>query len=357
MFEIYKDKRVLITGNTGFKGSWLSIWLKMLGAKVFGLSNNIPTSPSHFIVAGMKDRIEYFEKDVRYLNDVKAVIDYVKPAFVFHLAAQPIVRLSYANPTLTIETNTIGTMNILEALRETNHKCSAIMITSDKCYRNNEWVYGYRETDTLGGEDPYSASKGAAELIIRSYAKSFFENGDSNVKVVSTRAGNVIGGGDWREDRIVPDCIRAWSKDKEVVIRSPFSTRPWQHVLEPLSGYLLLGEKLYENQKLNGESFNFGPNSNQNYTVSDLIKEMQKYWKGDIEIKQSPDNQKKESSLLKLCCDKAQHLLCWYPTLNFQESVKFTVEWYWEYYNRNIDIYDLSCYQIRQYNGLLEERR
>ena len=348
--NIYRDKKVLVTGNTGFKGSWLSIWLLMLGAKVYGLSNGIPTKPSHFDAAKMRDKITYIEKDIRSLHDVKQTINEIKPDFVFHLAAQPLVRLSYNDPTLTIETNVIGTMNVLDALRQVNHQCTAIMITSDKCYDNVEWTWGYREMDALGGKDPYSASKGAAELVIKTYAHSFFNTTESNVKVASVRAGNVIGGGDWAQDRIVPDCVRAWSNGDKVQVRNLAATRPWQHVLEPLSGYLLVGQRLFENPELNGEPFNFGPNADQNYTVGDLIDEMQKYWSGaDVEVVSDPDDQKKESTLLKLCCDKALHFLSWKPTLNFQETVQFTVEWYRKYYDQNEDVFKITCKQIEDY--------
>jgi len=356
--NIYQDKKVLVTGNTGFKGSWLSIWLLMLGAKVYGLSNGIPTEPSNFNAAKLKNRITYIEKDIRSLYDVKQIINEIKPDFVFHLAAQPLVRLSYNDPTLTIETNVIGTMNVLEALRQVNHRCTAIMITSDKCYDNVEWTWGYREMDALGGKDPYSASKGAAELVIKTYAHSFFNTTESNVKVASVRAGNVIGGGDWAQDRIVPDCVRAWSNEDKVQVRNLAATRPWQHVLEPLSGYLLMGQRLFENPELNGEPFNFGPNADQNYTVGDLIYEMRNYWSGaDVEVISDPDNQKKEATLLKLCCDKALHFLSWKPTLNFQETVQFTVEWYRKYYDQNENVFDITCNQIEDYVRLASKRQ
>lgn len=348
--NIYRDKKVLVTGNTGFKGSWLSIWLSMLGAKVYGLSNGIPTTPSHFTAASLNTKTIYYEKDVRNLKDVTRIIEEIKPDFVFHLAAQPLVRLSYNDPALTIETNVIGTMNLLESLRQVNHRCTTIMITSDKCYDNVEWIWGYRETDALGGKDPYSASKGAAELVIKTYANSFFNTTKSNVKVVSVRAGNVIGGGDWAQDRIVPDCVKAWSEGDKVQVRNLSATRPWQHVLEPLSGYLLVGQRLFEDPELNGESFNFGPNADQNSTVGDLIDEMQKYWSGaDVEVISDSGDQKKEANLLKLCCDKALHFLSWKPTLNFEETVQFTVEWYRKYYDENEDVFDITCKQIEDY--------
>jgi len=354
----YHSKKVLVTGNTGFKGSWLSVWLSMLGADVYGLSNGVPTTPSHFTAVGLKDKTIYYEKDIRNLQDIQKVVDEIKPDFIFHLAAQPLVRLSYNNPTLTIETNVIGTMNVLEALRQTNHPCCAVMITSDKCYDNVEWIWGYRETDALGGKDPYSASKGAAELVIKTYAHSFFNTVESNVKVASVRAGNVIGGGDWAEDRIVPDCARALSKGDTVQVRNPSATRPWQHVLEPLSGYLLLGQKLFENSELNGEPFNFGPNADQNYTVGELINEMQQYWSGaDVEVFCDPGIQNKEANLLKLCCDKALHHLSWKPTLNFQETVQFTVEWYRKYYDQDEDVFGMTCKQIEDYASLASNRQ
>ena len=356
--NIYRNKKVLITGNTGFKGSWLSIWLLQLGAKVFGISNGIPTQPSHFAAAKLKAKINYFEKDIRSLHDVKTILDDVKPDFLLHLAAQPIVRLSYENPSLTIETNVIGTMNILEALRQINSPCSAVMITSDKCYENKEWVWGYREADALGGNDPYSASKGAAELVIKTYANSFFNKPESNVKVASVRAGNVIGGGDWAQDRIVADCVRAWSRGMKVQVRNFNATRPWQHVLEPLSGYLLLGQKLYENPELNGEPFNFGPNGDQNYSVSELIAQMQKTWPGTgVEVVQNSNDEKKEHALLKLCCDKALHLLGWRANLDFKETVQFTIEWYQKYYEQKEDVFNMTCDQIEEYVKIARSRR
>lgn len=356
--NIYGRKKVLITGNTGFKGSWLSIWLLQLGAKVFGISNGTPTQPSHFAAAKLKDKITYFEKDIRSLQDVKTILEDVKPDFVFHLAAQPLVRLSYENPVITIETNIIGTMNLLEALRQVNSPCSAVMITSDKCYDNKDWVWGYRETDALGGKDPYSASKGAAELIIKTYANSFFNRSESNVKVASTRAGNVIGGGDWAQDRIVPDCMRAWSQGEPVRVRNLRATRPWQHVLEPLSGYLLLGQKLFENPKLKGEPFNFGPQADQNYTVNELIIEMQKSWPDTgLEVAHNLEDEKIESSLLKLCCDKALHFLGWRANLSFKETVQFTVDWYRKYYEQKEDVFDITRNQIEDYVALAESRQ
>lgn len=353
---VYKDKKILVTGNTGFKGSWLTIWLLMLGGEVHGLSSGVPTDPSHYDSARLGTKINSYESDVRDLGVVKTIISQLKPDFVFHLAAQPLVRESYADPVTTIETNVIGTMNVLEALRQVNHKCTAIMITSDKCYDNVEWTWGYRETDHLGGKDPYSASKGAAELIIKTYAHSFFGKDESNVKVASVRAGNVIGGGDWAKDRIVPDCMRAWSAGENVHIRNPQATRPWQHVLEPLSGYLLLGQKLFEDHKFNGEPFNFGPHANQNFTVRQLITKMQEHWPGGVEYPDIKGNAEKEANLLKLCCDKALHAMAWQPTLNFDETARFTVDWYRKFYFDSPDIYEMTCSQINEYIEKASER-
>ncbi|CAG0969554.1 MAG: CDP-glucose 4,6-dehydratase [Candidatus Methanoperedens sp.] len=355
--DIYRKKKVLVTGNTGFKGSWLSAWLLKLGADVYGLSNGIPTEPSHFAATNLKDRITYVEKDICFLEDVEKVIKDIMPDFVFHLAAQSLVRVSYSDPALTINTNVIGTMNMLEALRKVNNPCHAVMITSDKCYDNVEWIWGYRETDALGGKDPYSASKGAAELVIKTYANSFFGKEESNIKVTSVRAGNVIGGGDWAKDRIVPDCMRAWSEGKPVVVRNHNATRPWQHVLEPLSGYLRVGQKLFEDPVLNGEPFNFGPPADQNYSVGELIAQMQQLWQDSkVDVKKHPDKNEKEATLLKLCCDKALHILGWKANLNFQETVKFTVDWYKTYYEQKDDVFNMTCDQIEGYVRMAQDR-
>ncbi|CAG0942930.1 CDP-glucose 4,6-dehydratase [Candidatus Brocadiaceae bacterium] len=354
--DIYRNKKVMVTGNTGFKGSWLSAWLLKLGADVYGLSNGIPTQPSHFEVANLKDRIKYIEKDICTFEEVEKVFSTIRPDFVFHLAAQSLVRVSYNDPALTIRTNVLGTMNVLEALRQVNHQCCAVMITSDKCYDNVEWIWGYRETDALGGDDPYSASKGAAELVIKTYANSFFNKDESNVKISSVRAGNVIGGGDWAQDRIIPDCMRAWSSGKHVTVRNPGATRPWQHVLEPLSGYLCVGQKLSEDPTLNGEPFNFGPPADQNYTVGELIAQMQKSWHGGVDVIQS-NRDEKEATLLKLCCDKALHILGWKANMNFQETVKFTVDWYKTYYEQKEDVFNMTCDQIEDYVKMAAERK
>lgn len=351
----FKNKKVIITGNTGFKGSWLSTWLIGLGADVYGISKDIPTNPSMFEVLNLKDKITHYIEDVRNFNAIKRIIEKVKPDFLFHLAAQPIVVTSYREPVDTISTNVMGTTNVLEALRVLNNKCTAVIITSDKCYDNVEWVWGYKETDALGGKDIYSGSKGAAEIIFRSYYHSFFKNTNkSNVRAVTVRAGNVIGGGDWADYRIVPDCIKAWVKGDSVEIRSPKATRPWQHVLEPLSGYLHIAMALHNDIKFNGQSFNFGPHAEYSKTVSDLLEDLSKYW--DLEQKPSYISEKTsefhEAGLLKLNCDKALFYLKWLPTLDYEKLIEFTSKWYFNFYKKKINMLEFSLKQIEEYEQI-----
>ena len=356
--NIYKKKKVLVTGNTGFKGSWLTVWLLELGAAVYGVSKDIPTHPSHFEVAKLGNKIRHFEADICEYKQMLKIIQEVQPDFVFHLAAQPLVRLSYEKPIETLHTNILGTAHVLEALREVNHPCNVVIITSDKSYDNVEWTWGYRETDALGGKDPYSASKGGSECVIKTYAHSFFSDNKSRVKVAVGRAGNVIGGGDWAADRIVPDCIKHWAAGKTVKIRSPSSTRPWQHVLEPLSGYLLLGQKLAINSTLNGEAFNFGPYQDQNFSVNHLIDEMKKNWPNVSSEFDENDKKITEANLLKLCCDKALHTFDWVSVLKFEETIRFTVDWYRNFYeNPNKEFYHFTKKQIRSYIELATDRK
>ena len=353
--NIYSNKKVLITGNTGFKGSWLSIWLLKLGAKVYGLSKDIPTEPSMFKELELENRIDHFEKDVRDIKSVEKIINQIKPDFVFHLAAQPIVSVSYSDPIDTISTNVLGTANVLEAIKESNHHCVGVFITSDKCYDNVEWEWGYKETDPLGGKDIYSGSKGAAEIIFKSYYQSFFSSNDSKVRIATARAGNVIGGGDWARDRIVPDCMRAWSENEIVEIRSPNATRPWQHVLEPLSGYLALGNELYLDNNLNGESFNFGPNSQYSHTVEDILKDLTLQWNFKDTSKAyniTDDIKFHEAGLLKLNCDKALFHLKWMPTLSYDQLIEFTGSWYYNFYQKNGNIFEYTFEQIDKYEDI-----
>ena len=274
----FKGKRVIVTGHTGFKGSWLVAWLKIMGAQVTGIGLDPYTKPSNFEASSIGTNIIDLRHDIKDQDGLSNIFEDSKPDFVFHLAAQALVRKSYMDPTETWQTNVIGTLNVLEALRKLKNPCTAVLITSDKCYDNVEWVWGYRENDSLGGPDPYSASKGAAELLIKSYVKSYFPKENTNIRVASARAGNVIGGGDWSIDRIVPDCVKAWSKSEVVELRNPHATRPWQHVLEPLSGYISLASHLSEEINLHGEAFNFGPQAQQNKSVLELVVSMQKTW-------------------------------------------------------------------------------
>jgi CDP-glucose 4,6-dehydratase len=345
----FSNKRVLITGHTGFKGSWLSAWLNLLGANVYGYSIDTPTTPCHFDVAKLNTIISDFRADICDYNVLSKYIVDTQPDFIFHLAAQPLVKASYDNPILTWQTNTMGTLNVLESLKLLKKKCVVIFITSDKCYDNVEWIWGYKETDSLGGPDPYSASKGAAELVIKSSIKSFFPK-YSNIKIGIGRAGNVIGGGDWALDRIVPDCITACSLNKIVELRNPKATRPWQHVLEPLSGYLNLAYKLNLDDSFHGEPFNFGPPANQNNSVGELVVEMSKYW-NNIKWKDVSSNYggPYESGLLKLNCDKALHYLKWKAIWDFETTIKNTVMWYKSYYEDNVDMKKLTENQINSY--------
>ena len=350
MFKnVYKNKKVLVTGHTGFKGSWLSMWLLNLGAKVIGYSDEIPTNPSHFSNLNLEKKINHNIGDVRDFENFKRIIEKTSPEIIFHLAAQPLVRKSYRNPLETIQVNTMGVANLLEIARVTDNIKSIVVITSDKCYENVEWTWGYRENDKLGGDDPYSASKGCAELIAKTYMHSFFKN--KNTNIATARAGNVIGGGDWAEDRIVPDSMVAWSKNYNVKIRSPLSTRPWQHVLEPLSGYLHLGAELYlDNKKLKNETYNFGPDASVNQTVEDLLKEMKKHWDNvSWKIETDKLSNIKEAGLLKLSCDKVYDHLKWETTLDFSKTIELTVIWYKKYYANNNSISELTFNQINDY--------
>ena len=351
-------KKVLITGHTGFKGTWLASWLIKLGSSVVGYSKDIPTNPSMFVEIGLETKIKHIIGDVRDLNSLTSVINNEKPDFVFHLAAQAIVSTSYADPVDTMSTNILGTMNILEAFRTYKNDCTIVMITSDKCYDNVEWIWGYRESDALGGKDIYSGSKAAAELVIKSYYNSFYKN-SHNIKIGIGRAGNVIGGGDWAKDRVIVDCIRSWSLKNKVEIRCPNATRPWQHVLEPLSGYLNLASNLITNKHINGEAFNFGPRAEQNHTVIELISELAKRWGFDdfTHAYNVTDNIPfHEAGLLKLNCDKALSKLKWESTLNYSENLDLLASWYKTYYTTKTNMFDLTLNQIDIYEKLATSR-
>jgi CDP-glucose 4,6-dehydratase len=355
--QIFKNSNVVITGHTGFKGSWLAAWLNKLGANVTGIALDPPSNPSHFDSINLSGMMNDIRVDIRNQAELEKTIINAKPDFVFHLAAQSLVRKSYDNPIETWQTNILGTLNLLETLRKMKHLVTAVIITSDKCYENLEWVWGYKETDALGGLDPYSASKGAAELAIRSHVKSFFDSQNSNVRIASARAGNVIGGGDWAVDRIIPDCARAWSLNQEAQIRNPESTRPWQHVLEPLSGYLNLAASLHSNNHLHGEAFNFGPISQQNHSVKELVQEMSKSWENvkwrDVSQLSSGPH---ESNLLKLNCDKALHYLAWHAVMEFSDTVRMTAQWYRDYYHNSSSPIDITNSQIKEYTSIAKSK-
>ncbi len=334
---IYKNKTVLVTGHTGFKGSWLSFWLKQLGANVVGYSLEPPTKPNHFELLNLK--IVSIIGDIRDQEKLDSVFNKFKPDIVFHLAAQPLVLMSYENPIETYETNVIGTLKVFEACRKTNVK-AIVNITSDKCYENKEWIWGYRENDPMGGYDPYSSSKGCAELLTSSYRNSYFNLDDYGIKhntlLASCRAGNVIGGGDWAKDRLITDIMIAVSKNEKIKIRNPYATRPWQHVLEPLSGYLQIGQKLLEGKKKFAEGWNFGPSNEVSITVENVIKTMQRYWnKIKYEYEKNIEHPH-EAKFLKLDCSKAHIKLNWKSVWDKDKTFEKTAQWYKNFYENNI---------------------
>lgn len=347
--KYFKGKKILITGHTGFKGSWLTFWMSNLGAKIVGVSKNIPTNPSTFNTLNLKKKCKDLRADISNLKIIKKIIINEKPDFLFHLAAQSLVKKSFKKPIETFSSNTIGTLNILESLKFLKNQCNVVLITSDKSYKNLEKKNGYKESDRLGGSDPYSASKAAAELAIQSYISSYFSK-KSNIKITVARAGNVIGGGDWSYDRLIPDCIKSWSKNKTVIIRSPNSTRPWQHVLEALGGYIVLSINLKNKKNLHGEAFNFGPSSNNQKNVISLVKKMSKYWK-NIRWKIKKNKKFKETKILNLNCDKAKKLLSWKSVLSFDNNIKMVTDWYKTFYFNRKNIKELSVKQIRYYQN------
>lgn len=346
--DAYRDKTVLVTGHTGFKGSWLCEWLLMMGGRVVGVSLPPPTDPSLFNQLGLVGRVDHHIQDIRDLEGVRRIVLNARPDFLFHLAAQPLVRDSYRVPVETYQTNVMGTVHVLESLRSLDEAyardgkvCAAVLITTDKVYENRTWLYGYREEDPLGGYDPYSSSKAATEIAIASFRRSFFNPSrhDLRIGIASARAGNVIGGGDWAADRIVPDCVRALSISEIIKLRNPCATRPWQHVLEPLGGYLLLGRLLREALQLeagearikalqrNASAFNFGPILESNRNVQELVDEVLKHWPGRWEDKSDP-SAPHEAALLNLATDRAFHTLGWHPRWDFEITVARTMAWY-----------------------------
>jgi len=342
-------KRVLVTGHTGFKGSWLTIWLHAMGARVIGVALDPATDRDNFVLSGIGEKIDAdIRADIRDRQKMQDIFNEYQPEVVFHLAAQPLVRLSYDIPVETYEANVMGTIHIMEAIRHTDSVRAAVMITTDKCYENREQIWGYRENEPMGGYDPYSSSKGAAEIAISSWRRSFFNPADygtkHHVSIASVRAGNVVGGGDWAKDRIVPDCIRALEADQTIEIRSPKAIRPWQHVLEPLSGYLLLAAKMLEEPTRYCEGWNFGPRTESVTPVWDVATMITKYYgKGELKDVSDP-NALHEANLLMLDISKAHALLGWEPRTNIEQCCQLTADWYKRYRTENV--YDLCREQI-----------
>jgi len=349
--QFYKNKKVYVTGHTGFKGSWLSVWLEHLGADVTGFSNKVKSKKDVYSLSGISDRIADERGDITHRKNLMLSMQIAQPEIVFHLAAQPLVRYSYEDPYMTYLTNVIGTLNVLDAVRTCDSVKSVIIVTTDKCYKNNEWAWGYRENDELGGHDPYSSSKACCEILVDSYRKSFFSSDADSSKrigIATVRAGNVIGGGDWATDRIIPDCIRNIQAGRPIEIRNPHAVRPWQHVLEPLGGYLLLAMKLYSAPKKYAGAYNFGPRAESIVEVNTIVEKIVQYYgKGSWENIETA-HAVHEAKLLSLDISKSYSKLGWEPAWNIDEALQKTVEWYKDY--RNKDVYELCIKQIKDYH-------
>lgn len=352
----FQGKRVLVTGHTGFKGSWISQWLLRLGAEVHGFALPVDPSQRLFSQLQLQNRMtSSYEVDIRDQSSVKDAISQIQPEFVFHLAAQALVRKSYIEPVETFQTNVIGTANVIEALRDLESRCTAVIVTTDKCYENKEWVHAYRETDPLGGHDPYSASKACAEIVAGCYRKSFTHQ-NSQLRLATARAGNVIGGGDWAEDRIFPDIVRAIRQQEQVQVRNRHATRPWQHVLEPLSGYLWLASQLHQTQNSNLDQldcFNFGPQLDANRTVEELVVEVLKHLEGDWQDCSDP-KAVHEASRLNLTIDKAHHFLGWSPCWDFPTAIEKTSRWY-QADRQSQDMLEFTDNQIAEYSSQAQQ--
>lgn len=348
--HFWKDKKVLITGHTGFKGAWLSLILTTWGSKVKGISLPPPTDTNLFSELQLSRVLDHQILDIRNFSELKRSVINFDPEIVFHLAAQPLVRYSYEAPLETYETNVMGTANILEALRQLPCLKSIVVVTTDKCYENKEWDWGYREIDPMGGYDPYSSSKGCAELVTSAYRRSFYQNRSIAVGLASARAGNVVGGGDWAQDRLVPDLVRSLVKGEKVSIRSPHSIRPWQHVLEPLSGYLLLAERLYSKPHAYSEGFNLGPDELGCVSVGKIADMVCEYWgRPNYWENTSMGASLHEAKLLKLDISKARNHLGWEPRWDVSRTIQHTVEWYKSFYNTSGKTVDLTLSQVNEY--------
>ncbi len=354
--SLWAGKAVLLTGHTGFKGSWLSLWLQSMGAKVIGYALPAPTNPSLFGAANVAEGMVSVESDIRDFAALSAVFEKYQPEIVIHMAAQPLVRYSYANPIETYSTNVMGTVHVLEAARLTGSVRAIVNVTSDKCYENREWAWGYRENEPMGGYDPYSNSKGCAELVASAYRSSYFNAGnftDHRVALASARAGNVIGGGDWAEDRLIPDIMRAIMQGKPVHIRNPHAIRPWQHVLEPLSGYLMLAQKLYQEGAVYAESWNFGPSDADAKPVQWIVDSLTQSWGEDASWVLDEGDHPHEAHYLKLDCSKAKARLDWQPRWNLDEALSKIVDWQKKYQQGA----NMKAVTLKQINLYLKEAR
>lgn len=349
--SFWKGKKVFVTGHTGFKGSWLSLWLQSMGADVKGYSLTPPTNPSLFLVADVAKNMESQIGDIRDLLPLKESMLAFNPDVLIHMAAQPLVRLSYIEPVDTYTTNVIGTVNVLEAARVCSNLKAIVSVTTDKCYENKEWAWGYREDEPMGGHDPYSSSKGCAELVTAAYRNSFFNTKDS-AALATARAGNVIGGGDWADDRLIPDILKAFENSKSVVVRNPLSTRPWQHVLEPLSGYLVLAEHLYQYGQEYAQAWNFGPRDQDCKSVEWILNSIIKTWGEDAAWDLDVNNNPHEAGFLKLDCSKAAQNLKWEPKWNLEFTLKSIVNWHKAFMNKE-DLKKECLKEIRLYTAKL----
>lgn len=352
--NFWQDKSVFITGHSGFKGGWLSLWLSQLGTKVSGYSLPPATTPNFFNVTSLHEVISSSTNDIRSLQSLIQAMHTAQPEIVFHLAAQPLVRKSYQSPVETYETNIMGTVHFLEAVRQTPSVRVAIVVTSDKCYENHEWPWGYRESDTLGGHDPYSSSKGCAELITSAYRDSYLAQ--AQVQIATVRAGNVIGGGDWSEDRLIPDMVRAFSSEDTLHIRSPKAIRPWQHVLEPLRGYLLLAKHMWQENPDFCSAWNFGPSEKDICTVEEVIEKSASLWGKEAQWSVAPGPHPHEAITLKLDCSKASSLLNWRPVFNLDIALEWTINWYKTQQKDEVDMRALTLQQINDYEALVQKQ-
>ncbi len=350
----WQDKSVFITGHSGFKGGWLSLWLNHLGANVFGYALSPLTSPNFFAITSLGEMISSCTNDIRSLESLTREMQKAQPEIAFHLAAQPLVRKSYQSPIETYEVNVMGTAHFLEAVRQTPSVRAAIVVTSDKCYENREWLWGYRESDNMGGHDPYSSSKGCAELVTAAYRDSYLSQ--AQVQIATVRAGNVIGGGDWSEDRLIPDMVRAFSSENTLHIRAPKAIRPWQHVLEPLRGYILLAKKMSQKSQDYCSGWNFGPSERDICTVEEVIKKSATLWGDEAQWSVAPGPHPHEAITLKLDCSKASSLLNWRPVFNLDIALEWTINWYKTQQKSGVDMRALTLKQINAYEALVQKQ-